>query len=339
VTGSLPAFAPHPLLPGFHRQTLAAALLRVVRGPPSLARVVAVNDANSLRLRCSWHAPDRVEAGRPVLVMVHGLGGSADSPYMKGAAAKAFAAGLDVVRVNQRGADDSIDLVDRTYHSGLYQDVLAVVDALRAEGRGPFVLAGWSLGGNCVLRLAGMLGEALVDRAVRAVVAVSPSLDLPSCGQALDTDPRCRLYRDHFVKELLEQARACDAAGKGHGLMPGLSGVRTLRDFDDRWTARLHGFDGVDDYYQRASALPVLDQIAVPTLVVHARDDHLVPCAALESATLPPGSPVQVVLTEGGGHCGFLGRGRPIEDGVRDSGWAWAEHRVVRFAVRRLASG
>jgi hypothetical protein len=339
VTGSLPAFVPHPLLPGFHRQTLAAALLRAVRGPPSVARVVAVDDANRLRLRCSWHAPDQVETGRPVLVMVHGLGGSADSPYMKGAGAKAYAAGLDVVRVNQRGADDSIELVERTYHSGLYQDVLAVVDALRAEGRGPFVLAGWSLGGNCVLRLAGVLGEALIHRDVRGVAAVSPSLHLPSCAEALDTDPRCRLYRDHFVRELMEQAAVCDAAGKGHGLMPGLSGVSSLRDFDDRWTARLHGFDGADDYYQRASALPVLDQVAVPTLLIHARDDHLVPCGALESTTLPPGSPVRVVLTDGGGHCGYLGRGRPFEDGVRDTDRAWAEHRVVRFAVRRLASG
>lgn len=336
MTSGPPTFEPHPLLAGFHRQTLASALLRGGRAPSAVTREVMVDEANRLRLRCSWHAPDRVEAGRPVLVLLHGLGGSADSPYMRVTARKAFAEGFDVVRVNQRGADDTADLVQASYHAALTDDVLAVLDDLAAEGRGPFALGGFSLGGNCALRLAGLQGGGLASRGVQAVVAISPSVDLPSCSEALDGDPRCRIYRDRFVQELGAVAARFAALGKGTHLYPLLHGVRSLRDFDDRWTARLHGFPDVDAYYERMSALPVLGRIAVPTLLIHARDDHLVPSAALEATRLPAGSPLRVVLTDSGGHCGFWARRRVREDGVRDADRAWAENRMLRFMARRL---
>ena len=336
VESSPPPFVPHRLLAGFHRQTIAASLLRIAREPQSVIREVRVNENNSLRTRCTWHEPDRVEQGRPVMVLLHGMGGSAGSPYMRGTASKAFDAGFDVVRINQRGADGTAALADRPYNAALVGDVAAVFDALAAEGRGPFALVGFSLGGNCALRFAGLEGEALRDRGVVAVAAVSPSVDLPTCGDAIDNDPRVQVYKKRFVRELVALAEEFHVAGKGHGRAGDLRGITSLRDFDDLWTAPLHGFGGADEYYERTSALPVLENIAVPTLVMHARDDHLVPGNTLEELELPSYSPVRRIITDSGGHCAYIARRGASEDGVGDSDRMWAEHRVIRFAVRAL---
>ena len=324
-----PPFVPHPLLRGFHRQTLVAALLRGERWrpqPPSEPLVVTVDVETRLLLRASWQA----RADAPVCVLVHGLGGSADSAYMLGTARKAYAAGFHVVRMNLRGAGEGATLAARPYHSGITGDMAAVLAFLASRRRGPCVVAGFSLGGNVVLRLAGLEGAAFASRVV-ALAAVSPAVDLSACADALDGDPAARLYRDAFVRELLAMARGFAERGTGRRELAALGRPRTLRAFDHGWTAPIHGFASAEDYYRQASALSLLPRIAVPTLVIQAADDRLVPAAPLATLALPDTSPLQRMVVEHGGHCAFIAAHRSLQAGRPDVDRMWAENRVVRF--------
>jgi predicted alpha/beta-fold hydrolase len=264
----------------------------------------------------------------PTILALHGLNGSSDAHYMKGIASKAFAAGMNVVRLNQRNCGDTEHLSAGLFHSGLTHDAACVIDELIAvDGLTSIAVAGYSLGGNLALKLAAEYGDA-PPRELRAVVAVSPIIEIGECVKALER-PGNRLYQWNFVKDLKRRMRRKDRFWPGRFDLSRLGAIRTVREFDEVYTAPHFGFRGADDYYYRASAMRIIERIRVPSLVITAEDDPFVPPAPFRDAKLSGNPCVEVDLCAHGGHCGFVAPASGEDDGY------WAENRIVEFVARR----
>lgn len=318
------SFAPRRGLRGAQAQTLLGTLLPRPPLPPSEDRVVRVDEKAQVLLRCHWQ-PER---GRALtLLMVHGLEGSSQSPYVLGVGHKALAAGFNLVRMNVRNCGGTAHLSQTLYHSGLSRDVQQVARILIEGDTLPrLALAGYSMGGNMVLKALGEWGRE-APREVVAAVAVCPSMDLAAGAELLERGSN-RLYQWYFLRSLKRSYRRkarlfpeiFRSAGK-------LGKVRTIRQFDDAITAPAMGFRDAADYYERASSARVLERIAVPTLVVHALDDPFVPLLPATRARLEANPHISLVATAHGGHCAFLAP----PDGYDGR---WAERRLVEFLKR-----
>ncbi|HLH07035.1 MAG TPA: alpha/beta fold hydrolase [Terriglobales bacterium] len=299
-------FEAHRWLSNPHLMTLAGALLprRIpnVRGVED--RLFEVEPGTQLLARCQWQQERRRS---PTLALVHGLEGSSESPYMCGLANRAFAGGFNVLRINQRNCGGTERLSATLYNSGLSADFEAVLVELIQRDRLPQIFfAGYSMGGNLVLKMAGELGEARPHE-LGGVLAVSPALDLAACVEAISQREN-RLYQWHFVRHLKSRLRRKAKLFPGQFELNGLGRVRTVREFDEAITARHCGYRDAAEYYERASALRCAERIAVPTLVVTAKDDPVVPFASFQAPELTGNPWIQLVATERGGHCGFISR-------------------------------
>ena len=313
-------FRPHPQLANGHAQTVARwAWPRGRRAPPDGARLFEVEPGVRLLARCRWHE-DR--ADRVTAILVHGLGGSADAPYVLGAARLAHRAGANVVRLNQRNCGGTEGLTPTLYHSGMSDDLAAVARELVGhDGLPRVVVAGFSMGGNLALKMAGEMGEG-APAALLGVCAVSPSLDLEETVRNLGRPPN-RAYQRIFVsglRRLVERKK--DLYPRLYDTR-GLDRLRTVRDFDELYTAPHGGFASADDYYARSSALPLVADIRVPTLIIHARDDPLVPCGPLLRPGATDNPYVAKATPAHGGHVAFVS----ADKGKR----FWAEERLADF--------
>jgi predicted alpha/beta-fold hydrolase len=289
--------------------------------PSAQPRYFDVAPGTRVLAHCHWQ-PRPWE--HPTLIALHGLESSSAAHYVRGLADKAFADGFNVVRLNQRNCGATEHLSDSLYHSGLTADPIAVmrelseVDDLRA-----FAIAGYSLGGNLTLKLAGDFG-ANPPKALRAVCAVSPTMDLAVCVDALE-EKQNAVYQWHFVRNLKRRMRRKAAAWPGKWKLDALPRIRSIREFDDAYTAPHHGFQDAADYYHRASAMRVIDKITIPTLIITAADDPFVPPGPFKDPALTRNRHITLKLTTHGGHCGFVEESRAGYDGY------WAEREIVRF--------
>jgi predicted alpha/beta-fold hydrolase len=188
---------------------------------------------------------------------------------------------------------------------------------------------GYSLGGNLAMKLAGEFGDA-APAALKAVCAVSPTMELAACVDALER-PENRLYEWNFLKDLKARMRRKAAAWPGRFDLAALRGVRTVREFDEAYTAPHHGFDGASDYYRRAASMRVADRIRVPALIISAHDDPFVPAWQFDDPALGSNPAVTRVITRFGGHCGFLTDATSARDGY------WAEDTVMAFIAARVS--
>ncbi len=315
-------FEPQRLLRNPHLMTLAAAFWprKYSYLPPTRARLFETEPGTRVRADCHWQSePSR----HPVLVLLHGLEGSSDSAYMLGTADKAFAAGFSALRLNQRNCGATEDLTPTLYNSGLSCDVRAVVMELIERDRVPEVfVAGFSMGGNLVLKMAAEFGD-FAPPELRAVAGICPSVDLGACADAIDL-PQNRLYEHHFVKRLKRRMRAKAALFPGRFPLNGMERVRTVREFDDAITAKFCGFRDANDYYEKSSALGMLGKIRVPALVLTSQDDPMIPFRSFENADLRANPHLEFEATRHGGHCAFISRERGEER-------FWAEERIVEF--------
>lgn len=318
-----PVFQPRRGLRGGHRQTLASFFLpRRVVVPASEPRLIEVEPGVNILAHCHWQS-DRQNA--LTVVLVHGLEGSSDSQYMLGIAARGLALGMNIVRMNQRNCGGTETQSSTLYHSGRSQDVAAVVQNLIEQDRiTRLAMAGYSMGGNLVLKLAGEWGAAGPAQ-FRAVAAVCPTADLAASADALHL-PNNFLYEQYFLWKLNGRMRAKARQFPGVFDVSRLRGIASLRDFDDRITAYYSGFAGADDYYDRAAAAHVLDRIAVPALIVHAANDPFVRILAETRRKILGNPHITFLETDEGGHCAFLARSNG--DG---SDGRWAEAQVVEF--------
>jgi predicted alpha/beta-fold hydrolase len=271
---------------------------------------------------CYWQ-PQR--AARPLILALHGLEGSSSAHYMRGIADKAFGRGFNVILLNQRNCGGTEALSAGLYHSGLTHDAAFVIDEVtRTDGIERIIVAGYSLGGNLALKLAGEYGAGAPPQ-LRGVCAVSPIIEIAQCVDALERRSNV-VYQLNFVRGLRARMRRKNVTHPGRFAIEKLSKVWTVRGFDDAYTAPFFGFNGAADYYHRASAMRVAERIAVPALIITAEDDPFVPVAPFRDPTLTSNPHIRVVITRHGGHCGFLAEPTPFSDGY------WAEEQIVEFA-------
>ena len=290
--------------------------------PPAEERLFEVADDTRVLGHCHWQ-PDRAE--HPLLILLHGLEGSSAAHYMRGIADKACREGFNVIRLNQRNCGGTEHLASGLYHSGLTHDAGFVLrEAVARDGVSRIVVAGYSLGGNLALKLAGDYGDA-PPPALKGVAAVSPVIELEACVQSLERRTNV-VYQWNFVRGLKARMRRKHQCFPDRFPLDRLEEIRTVRGFDAAYTAPHFGFASAEDYYHRASALRVAHRIRVPALVITAEDDPFVPAAPFRSPELAQNPFVRVHVTPHGGHCGFLERTAAGSDGY------WAERQIVDFA-------
>jgi predicted alpha/beta-fold hydrolase len=262
-------------------------------------------------------------------MLVHGLEGSSQSGYMMGLAERAFAAGWNAVRLNQRNCGGTESLTPTLYNSGLSGDYRAVLfELIERDSLPEIFFAGYSMGGNLVLKMAGELANSAPSQ-LRGVAAVCPCIDLAGCVDAVGL-ARNFVYQHHFVTSLKARMRRKAKLFSGKFELAPMSRVRTLREFDDVVTATYCGFQGASDYYARSSALRVLGNIRVPSFILTAQDDPFVPYLSFSDPALTGNPHIHLEAPKHGGHCAFI---------ARYSGEArfWAEARVMDFLKRQRA--
>ena len=319
-------FVPRRRLGNGHVMTIYAwAKARAFpRLPAPELRLFRVLPDTQVLAHCYWQA---ARAKAPTLLGLHGLESSSDAHYMRGLADKAFARGWNAVLLNQRNCAGTEHLTPRLYHSGLTGDALAVMAELaETDGLTSIGIVGYSLGGNVAVRIAAEVSEG-APVPVRAVVGVSPTIDLAACVLAIE-----RLvnypYQFNFVRNLRARMRRKAAAWPGVYDLSRLNDIWTIRQFDDAYTAPHHGFADASDYYFRASAVRVVDRIRVPTLLITADDDPFVPVLPFEEPAVQAHATVRV--TRGGGHCGFVAEVDGASDGY------WAEAGAIEFLAKQI---
>ncbi|MDD5250442.1 MAG: alpha/beta fold hydrolase [Rhodocyclaceae bacterium] len=269
--------------------------------------------------RPPWGGP-AVGGATPLLVVFHGLEGSSRSHYARALMRAAQRRGWRGVVVHFRGCSGVPNLLPRAYHSGDSAEIDWILRRLRgAMPKTPLFAAGISLGANALLKWLGEQGIA-ASAVVAAAAGISAPLDLAAANAAL-AQGFSRIYAWHFLRTLIPAALAKHARFPGSFDAVRAQAARTLYDFDDAVTAPLHGFRDAADYYARASAGPYLPGIAVPTLILNARNDPFLPAAALPAAAAMPAA-VTLELTDDGGHVGYVG-------GTFPGSLAWMPERVL----------
>lgn len=241
------------------------------------------------------------------IVFLHGLEGSADAGYIASFAQAALLRGFGVHRMNLRTCGGTEELCETMYHSGLTSDTRFVLERLQQRAAGPRFLVGFSLGGNVALKLAGELGHTDL---LAGVCAVSTPIDLAACVRAMGK-PSNRLYERRFLDRLCSRVRRKSQLAPSLYSQRGLEEVRTIWEFDDRFTAPLFGFGTAANYYATQSAMRYLDGIRIPALTIAAKDDPLVPFEIYAHPAFLSNPHITLAATEHGGHLGFISRQKP----------------------------
>lgn len=325
------AFTPRPFRAPLwarnrHVQTLAGRFLRPTPPVPLRRERWDTPDGDVLLLD---FADADLPSAAPMVLLLHGLEGSARRPYALLTYAALRRRGVAAVGMNFRSCGGEANRLARSYHSGETGDPRWVLERLRARWPGrSFGAIGVSLGGNVLLKLlgdAGADGPALVE----AAAAVSVPFDLAAGSDELERGPMRRTYARHFLRTMVAKVLVKDELVAPLLSLEAVRAARTMREFDHRATAPLHGFPGATEYYAACSCGPVLDRIRVPTLVLHSRDDPFLPHSAVPELALVANPAITAVLVARGGHVGFV-EGPP---------WAprfWAEAEAARFLAERL---
>ncbi|HEY9066556.1 MAG TPA: alpha/beta fold hydrolase [Burkholderiaceae bacterium] len=265
-----------------------------------------------------WNTPDGDfidvdwlgdDADAPLLVLFHGLEGSSASHYAQAFGYWAREQGWRYAVPHFRGCSGEMNLLPRAYHSGDYEEIGWILAQVRAAHRGRIAAVGISLGGNALLRWAEEAGDSASSIA-SAVAAVSSPVDLAAGGHAIGRGFNRLVYTRMFLRTMKTKALAKLARHPGLFNREALLAARTLYEFDNLFTAPLHGFRDADDYWRRGSAKPHLARIRIPALVLNARNDPFVPAHSLPHAR-EVGSHVTLWQPAHGGHCGFPGGGWP----------------------------
>jgi predicted alpha/beta-fold hydrolase len=324
-------FRPARWLPGRHLQTLGARLLRRRGGVRLWRERIELPDGDFVDLDFAVDPARLARDGqRPIVIIVHGLEGSARSKYALEAYRALGRLGIAGVGLNFRSCSGELNRLPRLYHSGDTGDIGFVVRLLGQrypENRKGAI--GFSLGGNALLKHLGEKGEAIRPH-LDAAAAVSVPYDLAAGADYLDR-PSGRIYTWYLLRKLQRKVRA-----KLDILPPEVNteralAARTFREFDDAATAPLHQFDGADDYYRRSSSRSFIAEIAIPTFLIHAADDPFQPAEHVPVDAARDNPNVVVALTRSGGHVGFVARGTPWNPAF------WGEREVARFMGEMFA--
>lgn len=248
-------------------------------------------------------APQPAASAQPLLVLFHGLEGSSRSHYAEAFADFAQERGWAFAVPHFRGCSGELNRAPRAYHSGDYEEIGWILQRFRAVHGGPIVAAGVSLGGNALMRWAEEMGDAAAQ-VVRGVASVCSPIDLAAGGWAIGRGFNRQVYTRMFLKTMKPKALTKLAQHPGLFDRAAMLAARDLYEFDNIFTAPLHGFQGTDDYWKRASAKPHLHRIRIPALVANALNDPFVPAWSLPQAG-EVGAHVTLWQPAHGGHVGF----------------------------------
>jgi len=302
-----------------HVQTVYPVLFRPMPKVGPVRERIATADGDFLDL--DWHRAE-AEAPARLAVISHGLEGHARKKYVAGMARLLTRRGWDVLAWNFRGCSGEPNRLLRFYHSGDTADLHAVlVHGLGRRAYADAVLVGFSIGGNQLLKYLGEDPDRVPNK-VRAAVAFSVPCDLAGGARVL-ARPANRLYMEYFLRGLRAKARLKNRLFGDVLDLAGLDAMRTFEEFDGRITAPLHGFAGAADYYRRASSLPHLAAIRVPTLLVNALDDPFLSPTCYPRAAAAANDRLVLEMPVSGGHVGFVERNR--------ENLYWSERRAAAF--------
>jgi predicted alpha/beta-fold hydrolase len=308
--------APRYLING-HFETIIPSILRKIEGVVYERERLTLADGDFVDL--DWI--DR--KSNKLVIMTHGLEGDSNRHYIKATAKLFVRQGWDVLAWNCRSCSGEMNRAFRLYNHGEIGDIAEVIDhVLRTKPYREVALVGYSMGGNIVLKYAGVHGSQLPD-VIRKVVAVSSPTDLEASAKQLDL-PRNRFYRNRFMKKLIIKFQQKADRFPGQLDMTNLEKVRRWRDFDHHFSAPVNGYRDADDFYAQASAVNYMAGIAVPTLLVNAQNDPLLSpeCSPAWLAEKHPHLYLETPKT--GGHVGFA---------VRGDEFSWAERRALAFVI------
>jgi uncharacterized protein len=313
------SYRPPLSLPGGHLQTIVPALFRKAERVTREWERLELADGDFLDLE--WRRDGRGK----LAILSHGLEGSAGASYIQSMARVLSGRGWDVLAWNYRGCSGEMNRLLRFYHSGATEDLSAVIEhALVVHPAERIDLVGFSLGGNMTLKYLGEKGDELSPVLGRAV-AFSVPCDLACSSRTLDTAFNREVYMRRFIKTLADKVRT------KHGRFPddldpkGLEKIRTFREFDDRYTAPLHGFRDAEDYWGRSSSKQYLSAIRVPALMVNARNDPFLGPGCFPEDEAEESKFFYLEAPSSGGHVGFP---------TKDRGEFWMGQRALQFLER-----
>ena len=329
---SIEPFQPHPLCPSGFMQTVSVKWNRPDLDPENDLRCTAFDvedDQTPPDVMSGFYLQPEldVEPERPLVLVLHGMGGHALSGYMRSIAERLLSAGYPVLLWNNRGAGGSARRCKRLHHPGYTDDLRRLIDWLtdhqpRWIRRGLYSVA-FSLGANLLLKY---LGETGSDSRIAAAVSVSAPLDMETTSQQLRTGIN-RVFDKYLLKkqrdELLRDNADIDDEERNV-----IRSVRSVWELDDQFTGPRLGYDGAKEFYRENSAIETLDGVGVPTLVIHADDDPVVDPDVLSDRQWADGGPLFPAMTPRGGHTGFY-----AADGSR-----WHKNTAVRFFDHILQS-
>ena len=315
-----PLFIPHPWFRGGHAQTLAGAYLWRRVPHRAVPHVIDLPDGDQLVAHDD--APDAWEPGDRVVLLLHGLAGCHGSGYMMRIAHKLEAKGYRVIRLDQRGCGAGTQLARQTFHAGRSEDVRCVIEFIRQTcPSSPVTVVGFSLGAAILLKLL-VETSSEPTAGMDSAIAVAPPIDLLECSRNIGRGWN-KVYDRSLVRSLMSYIRQRKKGDPVYERVQQTERPRSLYEFDALFTAPLGGFTDVQHYYSSCSTAGRLGQIQIPTRLLTAADDPLVPVETFRQVDYP--ATLELLVTPSGGHLGYVGN-RQTE---ADADWHWMDWRVV----------
>ena len=290
-------------LPTGNAQTLGARIFCRIPQLPFTREKYELEDGDFLLLDWLFASGSATSPANRVVILSHGLEGDSTRSYMRAMAIALTARGWDVLSRNFRGCGGEMNRLPLMYHSGQVEDLATVVGSAASKGYRKIALVGFSMGGNQVLRYLAQHREHLPSEVCRAA-AVSVPCDLAACSMLL-AQPRNRIYMTYFLRTLRRKMREKHAMHPGRFDISGLDSMATFKEFDDAFTAPLHGFASAKDYWEKASCLPHLASIATPTLLINAKNDPFLSESCFPIDVAGGSSFLHLAMPGQGGHVGF----------------------------------
>ncbi len=309
---------PPRLLINGHFETIYPALLRTVSGVNYQRERIFTADDDFLDL--DWSKV----SGQRLVIISHGLEGDTGRAYMKGMVKAFNNQGFDALAWNYRGCSGEINKQRRFYHSGATDDLDVVVNhVINQYNYDRLYLIGFSLGGNLTLKYLGEKNVTLSQKIEKSVVFSVPLNLYTSCLKI--SEPTNFLYSKRFLRSLVGKIKS-KARVRSDLSTTGIGKIRTLMEFDDRYTAPMHGFRDAKDYYSQCSAINFVDAISIPTLIINAKNDPFLPVACYPAEKLKSHPYVYFEMPDKGGHVGFALFGEP---------YYWSERRAIEFIMEK----
>jgi uncharacterized protein len=287
-------------------------------------RFISVSHQSSIAIDCCMHTD---ATNHPTLLAVSGINGSSRAKYMLALGHKALHLGFNVLLLNFRNMGESERFSRTLYHAGLSDDIKAALQEVSGWGLRETYVAAYSLGGNTSLKLAGELGEDAYSY-LQGLALISALADPPNSWQLLEKQPLQNWLIVRGLKDLIQRRAKIDPQGQWD-TRP-LKHIKTLREWDASYQVGENypwGFSSVDEYYLKVSALPLVPRIRIPTLVIHAQDDNIVPVSVFTRDEFTHNPHITMLITAHGGHACFIGARRPPGDLDRH----WAQNRALEF--------